>query len=100
VIDEQGVLRGNLSASDLKYLNVHNPQEFLANLNMTVGEYVAKRPPVVVTPDDTLENVLEKIKEHKVHRVYVVDGQNRPIQVLSLGDIMTQLDFFVVLGGY
>jgi len=100
VIDNEGVLRGNISASDLKYLNVNNPQEFLKNLNITVGEYIQKRPPVVVTPEDTMENVMEKINSNKVHRVYVVDKYQKPIQVISLVDIISQLDFFIILRGY
>jgi len=99
-IDTNGVLRGNISASDLKYLNVHNPAEFIKNLSLPVGQYIKDKAPIVVTPNDTMEKLLEKIKLNKVHRVYVVDKDNKPIQVISLGDIMSQLDFFIILSGY
>jgi CBS domain-containing protein len=46
-----------------------------------------KAPAMTVRPSDTLSHVIGKLNAAKVHRVYVVDG-NQLISVISLTDIL------------
>lgn len=41
--------------------------------------------------DDPLSNVMEKIVRAEVHRLVVVDNDDRVIGVISLSDILTEL---------
>lgn len=44
-------------------------------------------------PDDTLESVIKKIHENKIHRVFIVDDETHmvPIGVISLRDILKEI---------
>jgi len=47
-----------------------------------------KYEPVTVRADDTLETVINITTNKKIHRVYLVDNDFKPIGVISLGDII------------
>jgi len=89
VIDRRGLLVANFSVSDLKGID---PQS-LESLSLTVKEFLFKtygfpKPPVVVKPWETVEHVLLKLTFHGVHRVWVVDDNQKPIGLISMTDLM------------
>jgi len=47
--------------------------------------------PIVVRPDDLLDTVMEKLKMHKIHRVYIVNEDGEPVGVVALKDILELL---------
>jgi CBS domain-containing protein len=46
---------------------------------------------VTVTPDDDADTAVQRMREHAVRRVPVVDG-DRPVGVLSIGDMAIERD--------
>jgi len=111
VVDDKGVLVGNISASDLKEAKFLNPKDLIVELTHPIEDFMNptkpgllawffggkknNRPfePIVVTQENTLSEVIEKCVTNKVHRVYVVDKEQKPLHVISLGDIIGQFHF-------
>jgi CBS domain-containing protein len=97
VVDKEGKLIGNFSASDLKGLNRKN----LGILLMPVLEFLKKRAepednfscerslhPLTLTKDSHIDDAIFKMVATRVHRLWVVDGQHKPVGVVSLTDLM------------
>jgi len=88
IVSGNGELVGNLSASDLRGLD----EKTFTQLLMPVMEFVksVKRHRGLITckKDSTLESVLSKLANNRVHRLWMVDDQNCPIGVVTLTDIM------------
>jgi len=47
--------------------------------------------PIVATDRDTVGSLLEKFNSFHIHRVFVVDHANHPVNVLSLCDVISFL---------
>jgi 5'-AMP-activated protein kinase regulatory gamma subunit len=63
------------------------------SLQLTVGEALRKRPddyPGIYTcsPEDGLDTIFETIRKSRVHRLMVIDNDNRLQGILSLSDIL------------
>jgi CBS domain-containing protein len=43
---------------------------------------------VAVTAESTLEAVLEALAVKGLHRVYVVDGEEKPLSIITLTDVL------------
>jgi len=93
IIDSQGRLVSNLSASDLKGVGSNQ----FHRLFMPVVDYIkemyrdAKQimtSPIVVTPDSSLENLILKFAAARVHRIYVVEAGGIVQGVITLTDLM------------
>jgi len=99
VVDATGKLIDNISASDLKYIGAEGKNA--SRLFATASEYLQKyrgtddtkfiSEPYCVLPSDTVQDVIEKLAETHAHRVYVVDGEKKPIGVISLSDILQHI---------
>lgn len=104
VIDDSGVIVGNISSSDLKkvpsssfievlhtsiklFLNIKNENE---SFNMEEVSILSKLPgnPIIANREDTLEKVTDLMLRFKIHRVYVVDSHKKPIHVITMRDII------------
>jgi len=102
VIDKEGKLTAAISMKDLKamspdarlfwrlYQTVHN---FLLKVRKENNETSGDRPRTIVTvkPTDTLDTVVKKLAEHKIHRVFIVDDHKKPLGVISLKDVMKEI---------
>eukprot|EP01125_Pyxidicula_operculata_P022183 TRINITY_DN8946_c0_g1_i1.p1 TRINITY_DN8946_c0_g1~~TRINITY_DN8946_c0_g1_i1.p1 ORF type:complete len:309 (+),score=62.56 TRINITY_DN8946_c0_g1_i1:63-989(+) len=90
VVDEQGKLIGNFSATDLVGLYTDKWPHF----KHSVLEYLKSHSPnslkniISVTPETSFEEVLHKFKDHKIHRLWITDKDGKPTGVLSMTDIM------------
>jgi len=89
VLDRHNKILTNFSASDLLGLT----EDKFPYLLLPVFEFLNKMkgfhaPPITCRNEDTLETLLYKMVFYGVHRIYVVDTQNKPVGVISLTDVM------------
>jgi len=101
IVDSDGKLVGNISLVDLKAISpdgrmFHRLYQTAKNFILKIRkEYAEKdgrpRSVVFVKPTDTLETAIRVLAEHKIHRVYVVDDEHKPIGIISLKDILLQV---------
>lgn len=97
VIDNDGKIVANFSISDLKGLTSKNFKDIL----MPVMEFLAKRSsqeenfrcerslhPLTVKRSDILEETIYKMVATRVHRLWVVDDDMKPIGTISTTDLM------------
>ncbi|ELR12292.1 CBS domain containing protein [Acanthamoeba castellanii str. Neff] len=92
VVDVQGYLKGTISASDIKKLKLEpsdQPEEMLQKMFVPVS-YCLTGSPLTCTMDHSLEDVLGAMTANKVHRVWTVDSNNKPVGVVSLCDVLAQ----------
>jgi len=96
IIDrEEGTLFSNLSAGDIKLIAgetlftklFKSVKEFVQDIRSTTNE--AQCPIVCVHPDAKMKDVMNRLVSTRMHRLYVVDENQRPLGVVSLGDVTT-----------
>jgi len=100
VIDDHGKLVGVLSASDLKLIG-YNIQffkyfgeclrDYLARIQMNEPPSEGIPPLVTCKLTDTLADIVRIIVFYRLHRLFVVDKDNKPIAVISLVDILEKV---------
>eukprot|EP00456_Euglypha_rotunda_P026981 TRINITY_DN2163_c0_g1_i22.p1 TRINITY_DN2163_c0_g1~~TRINITY_DN2163_c0_g1_i22.p1 ORF type:complete len:612 (+),score=106.94 TRINITY_DN2163_c0_g1_i22:120-1955(+) len=89
VVDSSGVLIASLSLSDLRGIS----SEDVPDLLLSVEEFLKKvhggkiPKPITIKKDDTLADIIPLIAKARVHRVWVVDDDGKPSDVVSLTDI-------------
>jgi CBS domain-containing protein len=54
---------------------------------------------ITLRPDDPVERAMELMREHAVRRLPVVDDGNRPLGIVSLGDLAVEREPGSALGG-
>jgi CBS domain-containing protein len=86
VTDEQGAPLGVVSKTDIM-------GAFYAALpNETPISEIANGPPLTCFPDEELESTLDKMRQHRVHRLYVMGAESKTvIGTLAYPDIVGQL---------
>jgi len=99
VVDDSGRLTGYLSANHLKGASLGNDQwndfylpvkVFIANCN---AKYKAKATgPVCLRPSDTVGEALRLLHSLRLHRLWIIDSESKPVGVLSLSDIINFVD--------
>jgi len=92
VLDLDEKIVGNISVSDIKNIMKWDIEAF----NATVKEYFEKLCPeriplVACTLDSTLSEILSQLTGAKVHRIYVVDKLTRPVDIITLTNILETL---------
>jgi len=90
VVDEFGVLVGNLSASDLKGITADTINSIFLPVTKFLNLISEEKPinPVVCSSDDNLADILPKIIKQQVHRVWVVNWEGQPTGIVSLTDLI------------
>ena len=62
----------------------------------TVGEYMKKQghkqPPICCTSETTITEVLDLLVNNKIHRIFLVDDEMKPMKVVSLCDVISILE--------
>jgi CBS domain-containing protein len=84
VVDEAGVLVGVLTDRDVT-LAAYEVGEALWKL--PVEQYMSRTVRTCV-PDDRIEHAARTMRQYRVRRLPVVDGQGHPIGILSLDDLV------------
>lgn len=94
IVDEKGRLENLYSKFDV----IHLAANQTADPEMTMLEAMEKRPNVfsgVVSCrlNESIATVSERIARHEVHRLVVVDDENKVIGIVSLSDLLKYLIF-------
>jgi len=84
VVDKEGKLIGNLSATDFKGFTEENFDQ----LQTKVGEFIKYQVPVTCTRNSTLKHVIGSFVKEAVHRVYIIDDKKQPIGIVAITDVM------------
>eukprot|EP01094_Clydonella_sp_ATCC50884_P024581 TRINITY_DN61_c0_g1_i1.p1 TRINITY_DN61_c0_g1~~TRINITY_DN61_c0_g1_i1.p1 ORF type:complete len:318 (-),score=142.16 TRINITY_DN61_c0_g1_i1:108-1025(-) len=93
VVDENGKLTATLSGADLRGLTSNLIQRVL----LPVLEFLKEtsrgivRIPVTVSKDTTVQQAATKLMLARVHRLWVVDDDGKPIGVVSTTDVIKHL---------
>jgi len=95
VVNSSEELVGNISASDLKFINFSDSTAMFHQLNESLEDFLSSRMtentlPIVATEEDSLGSIIQRCVENNVHRIYVIDNQRKPVFVISLSDILSQ----------
>jgi len=90
VVNTEGTLTGNFSATDLMPLSEDWDFKYLA---LHVNDYLKlvhkrRQCPLFCWLNTTLETVLLRMTLKQVHRLYVVSKERKPIDVVSLTDVV------------
>jgi len=102
VVDDKGVVIGSLSNSDIKLLGYR--VDYFEMLGRSVSNYLKalrlydvsrtippNRDPVVCKETNTLHELINTVCYYRIHRIYIVDDERKPIGVVSLLDILKQV---------
>jgi CBS-domain-containing membrane protein len=87
VVDEQGKLVNNLSAADLTGMTRDTFWRLEKPIKALFDES-QKLVPLSCKPETTFGRLIQTLADCRVHRIYVVDEQTRPINVITLTSIM------------
>lgn len=92
VVDAAGIIIDTLSISDISGFLYDNN---FSNLNSYVTEFLmatrrtkSTKPPIVCHMDSNFEYVLMKLGSTRVHRLWVVDEQNRYLGLVNLTNVL------------
>mmetsp|Transcript_1990 Transcript_1990/g.5518 ORF Transcript_1990/g.5518 Transcript_1990/m.5518 type:complete len:336 (+) Transcript_1990:53-1060(+) len=96
VVDDKGALAGALSASDLRILG-YDIALLLQSMSGTVAEFQRAHKPktaelvqnCTIQQNATVEEILRKFHENKVHRLFCVGDDGVPTGVVSLCDVIS-----------
>eukprot|EP00009_Paramoeba_aestuarina_P006754 CAMPEP_0201523648 /NCGR_PEP_ID=MMETSP0161_2-20130828/20684_1 /ASSEMBLY_ACC=CAM_ASM_000251 /TAXON_ID=180227 /ORGANISM="Neoparamoeba aestuarina, Strain SoJaBio B1-5/56/2" /LENGTH=309 /DNA_ID=CAMNT_0047922833 /DNA_START=67 /DNA_END=996 /DNA_ORIENTATION=+ len=96
VVKENGTLSANFSATDL--VGLYRKQ--LPDLLMPVNDYLTKYSekatnPVTIRHDTSLLQAVQTMAEEKIHRVWVIDDDFKPVGVVSLTDVAGFIKLYV-----
>jgi CBS domain-containing protein len=90
VVDTAGVVIGTLSISDLRGFT----KELMPDLLLPVDAFLKKihgekiPAPLTIKKTDTLSDIIPQVAKARVHRVWIVGDDGKPLGVLSLTDII------------
>jgi len=95
LVDHQGKLVTNFSASDLRGLT-RGVFSWLDKPTIDFLQHYGRgpKPPIVESPDSSFKQCAEKLahlSKERIHRLYLVDADDRPIGVVSLSDALPLL---------
>lgn len=90
VIDRDGMLVGVIRQTDFVHLDNPEVRALIRNTSsrILVGE-VMSRPPVTVLLTTPLLKAARLMLDERVHRVVVIDHEQRPLGVISAMDFVT-----------
>lgn len=96
VVDENGKLVGNISSSDIKLID--HDAKYIHRLFNKAGIFIIKiqqfnksssEEVATCKIEDRLNDVLNKLLERRVHRLYVINDDHKPIGVIGISDLYT-----------
>ncbi|EFA85762.1 hypothetical protein PPL_00992 [Heterostelium album PN500] len=91
---ENGSIVGTLSINDLSSINEENIDLLLQSTEKFISRNVfidqnKHKPayPIILGVKDTFKDAIEMLAKFKIHRVWIVDRNRKPISILSLTDV-------------
>jgi len=90
IVNEEGKLVGDIGAHDIRCVNP-GTEGFVENLLLKNKQFLQNfksSAPITLGPKATLEEALLLIESKKVHRVYIVNEEQKLLGIVSLGDII------------
>jgi len=96
IVNDKGQLVGTLSSSDFRGIGLDNFKNSLLPVNrfIVLSRGGKKQYQLTVRSDEVLSSVVDKLLLRAVHRVWVVDQDNKPIEVVSLTDIIRTFSIY------
>jgi len=95
VVDSQGKLFANISVSDLKGMTRRN----CVMLNSNIDEFLKRDrkrgwwvKPIVVDSACSLYQLILMFASSKVHRIYLIDDEGKPIGEINHADVLSQIN--------
>jgi len=92
VVGSDGKLRGIVTERDLLYACA----EGWSCGNRRVWEVMTENP-VTVSPDDSIVDVIRKMRDMGVRHIPVVDAEGKPVGIISARDVLDAVLTFVLL---
>jgi CBS domain-containing protein len=86
VLDENGVLVGVLSQTDL--VRARANQHLVSNWPGLAVEQIMTKPALTIAATATLEEAAREMELHRVHRLVVTDATATPIGIISTSDLV------------
>lgn len=97
VVNHDGTLFSNLSLKDIKDVQPHEVLIWMNRSALELIQMIRSKQINVTAPSfachmhNTLEEVIMKLSVLRVHRLFITDSANKPIGILTLGDIFKLL---------
>jgi CBS domain-containing protein len=60
--------------------------------NTATVEEVMTRNPITCKPEEDIQNAFDRMSQHQVRRIPVVDGRDRVVGIIAQADLATRLD--------
>jgi len=93
VTNDKGQLTGVISQTDLKLISEDG--SLFYRLHQDAKTFVDttgnKKEVVYATKTDTFEKVLNTLQEHKIHRLFVVNDEIKPVGIISMKDLVNDV---------
>lgn len=94
VVDENGVLIGNISSRDIRM--IREDAEFIQRLYLPASAFLIKmqktfnvpEEPITATGQETVKDIILRLSQFRIHRIYVVDAEKKPQRVVSMTDLL------------
>src|SRR5688572_13792378 len=55
-------------------------------------EHVMTRNPVTCRPDDAIQHAMDRMSQHQVRRIPVIDGRDRVVGIIAQADLAVRVD--------
>jgi len=95
-VDAKGIIRATVSATDCLHLpGLSESQtlwDILGKLYEPLSQVVTQSEQTTCHENNTLEEIIQIVASNRVHRAWVVDSIGRPTGVVSLSDVLRQLE--------
>jgi 5'-AMP-activated protein kinase regulatory gamma subunit len=92
VVDDAGVLAGNISVSDLRGMAAADLGSLLLPVSRFLKERVKQEVPVMCSARTTFGTAVHRLVQHRLHRLWCTDAMQRPVSVVSLTDVLRIID--------
>jgi len=97
ILDENGKLENQICVNDVRLLALFG--DFFENLELTIRDYLVKihaycnrpRESLMCKSSEPILDVIKRLTSHRVHRLFVVDDDSKPICVVSITDLLSAL---------
>jgi len=97
VVDNEGRVQANFSVSDLR--GIATSRHYIGTLmDYSVENFLKEtkrfaKLPVELSENHSLQQAIHELSRHHIHRVHIVDSEERPVGVVTTSDILRCLAF-------